>query len=153
MKKKTSNNIASNRKARFNYTIVDEYETGIVLVGSEVKSIRSGNVNIKDSYAEVKNGEMFVYQMNISQYPFAYYGNHDPVRPRKLLLHKKEILKIAGKITEKGITVVPLSLYFKKGKIKMKIGLAKGKRLYDKRQTIKDRDANRELRRIRKEYL
>lgn len=144
------NTIARNKKARFSYNIEAEYEAGMVLVGSEVKSIRNGGVNLKDSYAEVKNGEMFVYQMNISHYAFANYGNHDPERPRKLLLHKREIKKIESKVNEKGVTVVPLSMYFKNGKIKLKIGLGKGKKAYDKRQTIQNREADREMHRINK---
>ncbi|MCP3925510.1 MAG: SsrA-binding protein SmpB [Desulfobacterales bacterium] len=150
MSKDYTSTIARNKKARYSYTIESEYEAGMVLVGSEVKSIRNGGVNLKDSYAEVRNGEMYIYQMNISHYAFANYGNHEPERPRKLLLHKKEILKIESKINEKGITVVPLSMYFKKGKIKLKIGLGKGKNVFDKRQTIQNREADRELHRINK---
>ena len=142
--------ISKNKKAWHSYTISTEYEAGMVLVGSEVKSLRSGNVNLKDSYAQVKNGEVFVHQMHIGQYPYAHHGNHDPLRPRKLLLHKYEIRKIVGKINEKGHALIPLSIYFKGGRIKMKVGLGKGKKLFDKRETIKNREAQRELDRINK---
>lgn len=143
--------IARNKKAGFSYTISTEYEAGIVLVGSEVKSIRSGNVNLKDSYAQIKNGEVFVYQMHIGTYPFAYYNNHDPLRPRKLLLHQYEIRKIIGKLNERGFALIPLSLYFKNGRVKMKIGLGKGKKMFDKRQDIKEREAKRDLNRANKQ--
>ena len=142
--------IARNKKAGFSYTITTEYEAGMVLVGSEVKSLRCGNVNLKDSYAQVKNGELFVYQVHIGAYPYAYYNNHDPLRPRKLLMHKYEIRKIIGKLNERGYTLIPLSIYFKRGRVKMKIGLGKGKKLFDKRQDIKEREAKRELARANK---
>ena len=144
--------IAQNKKARHNYFIEDEYEAGIVLSGTEVKSLRAGKANLTDSYARIDNGEVFVHQMRISPYPFAYYGNHDPLRKRKLLLHKHEIKKLYGKVNEKGHSLIPLKLYFKDGKVKISIALAKGKRLYDKRETIKQRDSNRDLDRARKEY-
>jgi len=142
--------VAENRKARHDYYIEDQFEAGMVLVGTEVKSLRDGRANLKDSYAKIKNGEVFVYQMHIGPYPFAYHENHDPLRPRKLLLHKYEIKKLYSKVNEKGLSLIPLSVYFKNGKVKMIIGLAKGKRLYDKRETIKNRDAKRELDRERK---
>jgi len=135
--------VAENRKARHDYYIEDQFEAGMVLVGTEVKSLRDGRANLKDSYAKIKNGEVFVYQMHIGPYPFAYHENHDPLRPRKLLLHKYEIKKLYSKVNEKGLSLIPLSVYFKNGKVKMIIGLAKGKRLYDKRETIKNRDAKR----------
>jgi len=144
--------IARNKKARYNYHIDDEYEAGIVLRGTEVKSIRNGSANLKDSYARVKNGEMFVYQMHIGTYKYANIDNHEPLQPRKLLLHKKEINKIHGKMQGKGYALVPLSLYFKEGKVKISLGLARGKRLYDKRQTIKNREAKRDLDREKKKY-
>jgi SsrA-binding protein len=144
--------IAVNRKARFDFSIEDEYEVGVVLKGTEVKSLRLGKVNLKDSYARVKDGEIFVYQMHIGPYPFAYYENHDPLRTRKLLLHKQEIKRINAKVNEKGHTLVPLKIYFKAGKVKISIGLAKGKRQYDKRESIKRRDQQRELARERKRY-
>lgn len=144
-------NISTNRKARHDYFIEDEYEAGMVLVGSEVKSLRSGSVNLKDSYAKISNnGEVFVHQMHIGAYPFAYYGNHEPLRVRKLLLHKKEIRKIERKINEKGFSLIPLSLYLKGSRVKMKIALAKGKRFFDKRESIKDREAKKDLDRVNK---
>ena len=150
--KKHKKIIAENRKARHNYYIEDDYEAGLVLKGTEVKSLRTGRANLKDSYARIVNGEVFVYQMHIGPYPFAYYENHDPLRPRKLLLHKHEIKKLFGKANEKGYSLIPLRLYFINGKVKMKLGLARGKHSYDKRETIKRRDEKRELERTRKEY-
>jgi SsrA-binding protein len=144
--------IAVNRKARHDFFIDDEYEAGVVLQGTEVKSLRLGKVNLKDSYARIKDGEVFVYQMHIGPYPFAYYENHDPLRARKLLLHKQEIKRISAKVNEKGHTLVPLKIYFKGGKVKISLALAKGKRQYDKRESIKRRDQQRELARERKRY-
>ena len=143
--------IAQNRKARFDYFIEDEMEAGLVLKGTEVKSLRLGKANLKDAYARVKEGEVYVYQMHIGPYPFAYYDNHDPLRPRKLLLHKREIKRLYGKVNEKGFTLVPLKLYFKNGRVKITLALVKGKRKYDKRETIRRRDEKRELDRARKE--
>ncbi len=142
--------ISDNRRARYEYSIEDDYEAGMVLVGTEVKALRNGQVNLSDSYAKIVRGEIFVYQMHISPYKFAYYDNHDPLRPRKLLLHNYEIKKLVGKINEKGYSLIPLSLYFSNGKVKMKLGLAKGKKIYDKRHSIKERDAKREMDRIKK---
>jgi SsrA-binding protein len=144
--------IAENRKARRDYFIVDEYEAGLVLLGTEVKSLRQGRANLKDSYARIKNGEIFVYQLHIAPYPFAYYDNHDPLRPRKLLLNRHEIKRLYSKMNEKGHTLIPLKLYFKGGKAKVLLALAKGKRKYDKREAIKRRDAQRDLDRARKNY-
>jgi len=144
--------IAVNRKARHDFFIEDEYEAGMVLSGTEVKSLRLGKVNLKDSYARVKDGEIYVYQLHIGPYPFAYYGNHEPLRTRKLLLHKQEIKRINSKVNEKGHTLVPIKIYFKAGKVKISIALAKGKRQYDKRESIKRRDEQRELDRARKRY-
>ncbi len=144
--------IAINRKARHDFFIEDEYEAGMVLTGTEVKSLRLGKVNLKDAYAQIKDGEVFVYQLHIGAYPFAYYGNHDPLRPRKLLLHKREIKRLYGKVNEKGHTLVPLKLYFKKGRVKISLALAKGKRKYDKREAIKRRDEQRDLDRELKRY-
>ena len=124
----------------------------MVLKGTEVKSLRLGRANLKDSYAKIINGEIFVYQMHIGAYPFAYYGNHDPLRPRKLLLNKYEIKKLYGKVNEKGFSLIPLKVYFKTGKAKITLALAKGKRKYDKRETIRRRDEKRELDRERKNY-
>lgn len=137
--------IATNKKARHDYDISGEIEAGIVLVGTEVKSIRQGRINLKDSYADIKNGEVFLKQMHITPYQNAYYDNHEPLRSRKLLLHNKEIKKLIGKVAERGFTIIPLKVYFKNGKIKVQIGLAKGKKLYDKRDTIKKRDIEREM--------
>jgi len=144
--------VAENRKARRDYFIVDEYEAGLVLKGTEVKSLRQGRANLKDSYARIKNGEVFVYQLHIAPYPFAYYDNHDPLRPRKLLLHKHEIKRLYSKVNEKGHTLVPLRLYFKNGKVKIVIAVAKGKRKYDKREAIRRRDDQRDLDREIKNY-
>ncbi len=144
--------IAENRKARHDYFIEDEVEAGMVLKGTEVKSLRQGRANLKDSYAKIKNGEVWVHQMHISPYPFAYYDNHDPVRIRKLLLHNYEIKKLFGKLNERGYSLIPLRLYFREGKVKVLLGLAKGKRQYDKRETMRRRDQKRDLDRIRKDY-
>jgi SsrA-binding protein len=142
--------IAENRKARHNYFIEDTYEAGMVLLGTEVKSLRLGRVNLKDSYARIKNGEVFVYQMHISVYPFAYYGNHEPLRIRKLLLKKDEINKLYGKVNEKGFSLIPLKIYFQNGKAKLTLALARGKRQYDKREAIRRRDEQRDLERSKK---
>lgn len=137
--------VTENRKARHDYFIDDEYEAGMVLLGTEVKSLRLGRVNLKDSYAKIKNGEVFVHQVHIGQYPFAHYGNHDPLRPRKLLLHNHEIRKLIGKVQEKGYSLIPVRVYFKNGKAKMSIALARGKRKYDKRESIRNRDEKRDM--------
>lgn len=142
--------VAENRKARHDYIIEDKYEAGIVLAGTEVKSLRMGKANLKDAYARIKNGEVFVYQMHIGVYPFAYYDNHDPLRSRKLLLHRHEIKKLYGKVNEKGYSLIPLRLYFKAGKAKLSLALARGKQSHDKRDTIRRRDQKRELDRERK---
>jgi SsrA-binding protein len=144
--------IAENRKARYDYFIEDKVEAGLVLKGTEVKSLRQGRANLKDSYAKIRNGELYVHQMHISPYPFAYYDNHDPLRVRKLLLHKHEIKKLYGKLNERGFALIPLRLYFREGKVKLLLGLAKGKRQYDKRESIRRRDEKRDLDRVRKEY-
>jgi len=141
--------IAANKKAYHSYTITDQYEAGLVLVGSEVKAIRNGGVNLKDSYARITDkDEVFVHQMHISPYTYSYNDNHDPLRPRKLLLNKSEIRKIYNKVNEKGFSLIPLSLYFKGSRIKIKLGIAQGKNLYDKRNSLKEKDANREMHRI-----
>ena len=144
--------ITENRKARHNYFIEETYEVGMVLLGTEVKSLRLGRVNLKDSYARINKGEVFVHQIHISAYPFAYYGNHDPLRKRKLLLHSYEIKKLYGKVNEKGFSLIPLKIYFQNGKAKLTLALAKGKRKYDKRETIRRRDEQRDLERSKKEY-
>ncbi|MBW2019544.1 MAG: SsrA-binding protein SmpB [Deltaproteobacteria bacterium] len=143
--------ICQNRKARHDYFILDEYEAGMVLLGTEVKSLRLGRANLKDSYANVRGGEVFLYNMHIGEYPFAAHGNHDPLRPRKLLLHKEEIKRLTGKVKEKGQTLVPLQVYFKAGKAKVTLALAKGKRKYDKREAIRKREEKRELDRAKRE--
>lgn len=140
--------VCINRKARHDYFIEDKFEAGLVLTGSEVKSLRDGRGNLKDSYVRVRNGEAFVFNMHISAYGPASRENHDPTRPRKLLLHKKEIARLAGKVQEKGLTLVPLSIYFSdRGRAKIELALARGKRLYDKRAAIKAREARREAER------
>ncbi len=144
--------VTVNRKAKYNYFVEDTYEAGMVLLGTEVKSLRLGRVNLKDSYARIKKGEVFVHQMHIGDYPFASYENHDPLRKRKLLLHKDEIKKLYGKVNEKGFSLIPLRVYFQNGKAKMTIAIAKGKRRHDKRETIRRRDDKRDLDRAKKEY-
>jgi SsrA-binding protein len=140
--------VAENRKARHDYLIVDQYEAGLVLTGTEVQALRLGRANLKDSYAKVKDGEVWLYQVHISPYPFAYYNNHEPLRVRKLLLHKREITRLYAKANEQGYTLVPLKLYFKAGKAKVTLALAKGKREFDKRQSIRDREQKREMDRV-----
>ena len=139
-------NIAENRKAFHDYHVLDTWEAGMVLLGTEVKSIREGRVNLRDSYARVEKGEVWLYNVNISSYSHRGYADHEPLRQRKLLMHRDEIRKLIGKTTEKGMTLVPLRMYFSKGRVKVAIGLAKGKKDYDKRETIKRRDADRETR-------
>ena len=143
--------ISENRKARHDYIIVDQYEAGLVLTGTEVQSLRLGRVNLKDAYAKIKNGEVFLYQMHIGPYPFAYYDNHEPLRARKLLLHKREITRLYAKANEQGHTLVPLRIYFKAGKAKIALALVKGKREFDKRAAIREREQRRELDRARKQ--
>ena len=145
--------ISTNRKAKHNYFIDQEFEAGMVLKGTEVKSLRIGKVNLKDSYARPKNGELFIYQLHIGEYPFAKYGNHAPQRPRKLLMHKREINKLIVKTNEKGFSIIPLNMYFRNGKAKITIGLARGKRKYDKRETMRRKDEQREMDRIKKRSL
>jgi SsrA-binding protein len=139
-------NIAENRKAFHDYHILDTYEAGVALLGTEIKAIREGRVNLRDSYASVDNGEVFLYNVNISPYSHRGYADHEPLRKRKLLLHRSEILKLVGKTVEKGMTLVPLRLYFKNGRVKVAVGLAKGKKDYDKREAIKKRETDRETR-------
>ena len=134
-----------NKKAYFDYEILEEIEAGIVLTGTEIKSIRNGNANLKDSYAVVRNNEVYLLNMHISEYKEGNIFNHEEKRTRKLLLHKKEILKLRDKIHLNGYTLVPLKLYFKGNKVKILLGLAKGKKIYDKRESIKERDINREI--------
>jgi len=139
--------IARNKKARFEFEVLETFEAGIALVGSEVKSLRNRDVSINEAFARPRNGEIWLLGMNIKPYAQASLGRHEPLRPRKLLLHKREIARIIGKVAERGLTLVPLKLYWKRGLAKVQIGLARGRRRYDKRQVIKRREAEREIRR------
>ncbi|SEG08079.1 SsrA-binding protein [Caloramator fervidus] len=146
MKQKQEKRIlVENRKARHDYFIEETYEAGIELFGTEVKSVKLGKVNLKDSYAEVVDGEIFVYNMHISPYEKGNIFNRDPLRPKKLLMHKSEIRRLAGLVSQKGYTLIPLSLYVVRGLVKVELALAKGKKLYDKREEIAKRDARREI--------
>ena len=137
--------IATNRKARFNYTVTDTFECGIVLEGTEVKSVKGGNISFVDSFALIENGEVWVQNLHISQYAFSSVFHHDPDRKKKLLLHREEIKRLQRKVDEKGFTLVPLDFYLKHGLVKVKLGLCKGKKEFDKRADIKDRDIKREI--------
>ena len=143
--------VSDNRQARYLYEILESYEAGIELVGTEVKSIRAGKVNLRDGYAFIKNGEAWLSNVHISYYrETSQYFNHEPLRIRKLLLHRKEINKLIGQTEQKGLTLVPLKMYFKKGRVKVAIGLGKGKKLHDKRETSKKRDDQRAMARAMK---
>ena len=142
-----TNVIAKNPVARHNYNITDTIETGIVLAGTEIKSIRNGKVNLKDSYASIKNGEVYIHSMHISPYEHGNIFNKDPLRDRKLLLNKQEIRKLIGLISQKGYTLVPVSLYFKGNKVKLELGIGKGKKLYDKREDLMKKDAQMYIKR------
>jgi SsrA-binding protein len=148
--KKGTKLVAKNPKAFHDYFIEDRYEAGIELAGTEVKSIRQGKVNLKDSFCHVKDGEMFVYGMHISPYEQGNIFNKDPMRPRRLLLHKREIMRLYAKIKQDGYSLVPISVYFKNAKVKVEIGLAKGKKLHDKRESAAIKDAKREMDRAMK---
>ena len=137
--------VVTNRKANHNYKIIDKYEAGMVLTGSEVKSIRNNKISIKEAYVRIINNELFIIGMNISSYENSGYSDHNPTSDRKLLVHRKEILKIRKFVEEKGRTLVPLKVYFKKGKAKLEFGLGQGKKLWDKRQDIKDKQLNRRI--------
>ncbi|MCH4178611.1 MAG: SsrA-binding protein SmpB [Megasphaera sp.] len=143
--------ITDNRKARHDYFIHETIEAGIALTGTEVKSLRQGHVNLKDSFCRIDNGEMFLVGVHISPYDQGNRFNHDPLRTRKLLLHKYEILKLLGRIKEKGYTLIPLNLYFKRGMVKVTVGLATGKKLYDKRQDLAEKEAKRDIERHMKQ--
>lgn len=143
--------MAVNRKARHDYHIEETYEAGIVLTGTEIKSIRAGRVNIRDSYARVDNGEVFLLNAHVSPYDQGNRYNHDPLRPRKLLLNKREIRQLHSKTQEKGLTLIPLRIYLKNGRAKLELAVARGKKLYDKREDIASRDAKREMERAFKE--
>lgn len=142
--------VCRNRKAYFEYHIDDLYEAGLVLKGTEVKSLRLGKANIEDSYARFRDGEVFLLNAHISPYPHASTENHEPTRPRKLLLHRQEMKRLLGKLTERGYTLIPLKLYFKNGHAKVELGLAKGKKKFDKRESIRRREEQRELERAKK---
>ena len=139
--------ITTNRKARYDYIVLDTFEAGIVLQGTEVKSLRNGRANLVDSYAAVNRGEVFLHNMHISQYDQGAHFNHDPTCTRKLLLHKVEIRRLTGRVVERGLTLVPLKLYFKRGRVKVELALVKGKKQYDRRRTIAERDARRDAER------
>ncbi len=138
--------IAENRKAFHDFHLLESFEAGVVLLGTEVKAIREGRVNLRDSFARVEDGEVYLYNVNISPYSHRGYADHEPLRRRKLLLHKNEIRKLIGKTIERGMTLVPVRMYFKKGRVKVAVSLAKGKKDYDKRETIKKRETDRETR-------
>ena len=150
-KKTDSRIIAENRKARHDYFVIETYEAGIELFGTEVKSLRAGGCNLKDSYCEIDEGEMFALGVHISPYEQGNIFNREPLRPKKLLLHKAEIMKLTGLVSREGYTLVPLSLYFKGSRVKMALGLCKGKKNYDKREDIARRDADRDIERVMKE--
>ncbi len=143
--------ITSNRKAFHEYFVLERFEAGIELAGTEVKSIRAGNVNLKDAFCTVKNGELFVRGMHVSPYEQGYIFTRDPVRPRRLLMHKREILKLNARIMQDGVALIPLSLYFKDSRVKVELGLCKGKKLHDKRDSEADRQSKRDIDRIMKE--
>ncbi len=144
--------ISENKKARFNYEIIETFEAGIVLKGTEVKSIRMGKVNIQDAFALIRNNEIFIHNMNIQPYPYATYVNHEPSGTRKLLMHKYEIKRLIGKVLQKGYSLVPLKLYFKSGIIKIEIALVRGKKSIDKKLAIKEREEKRNIEQIRRHY-
>lgn len=138
--------VAENRKARHDYDVIETFEAGMVLLGTEIKAIREGRVNLRDSFGRVEHGEVFVHGIHISPYSHRGYAHHEPLRPRKLLLHRREIRKLVGKTVERGMTLVPLRLYFKNGRVKLAIGLARGKKTHDRREAIKRRETERETR-------
>jgi SsrA-binding protein len=149
--KKSEKIIADNRKARHDYFVIESFEAGVELFGTEVKSLRSGGVNLKDSYCEIDKGELFALGVHISPYEQGNIFNKDPLRPKKLLMHKREIMRLSGLVSREGYTLVPLSLYFKGSYVKMALGLCKGKKLYDKRDDIAKRDADRVIERRMKD--
>jgi SsrA-binding protein len=151
-KKNSEKVIAVNKKAFHDYFIEERYEAGIVLTGTEVKSIRAGTVSLKDSYGILEAGELFLVNCHVSPYKFGNIANHDPLRKRKLLLHKNQIVKLGVKVTERGFTLVPLRIYLKKGKIKIEMGLVKGKKLYDKREAARQKAIKKDMELTRKEY-
>src|ERR1700682_755270 len=150
-REQAQSSIAENRKASHDYHLLETFEAGVALLGTEVKAIREGRINLRDSFARVEDGEVFLYNVNISPYSHRGSADHEPLRRRKLLLHRNEIRKLIGKTVEKGMTLVPTRMYFKKGRVKVAVSLAKGKKDYDKRETIKRREAERETRAAIKE--
>ncbi|MCI2105112.1 MAG: SsrA-binding protein SmpB [Intestinimonas sp.] len=153
MDKKAVKQIAQNRKAYHDYFILEKFEAGIELVGTEVKSIRQGHANLKDSYCTIKDGQLTVHGLHISPYEKGNIFNRDPIRPRRLLMHKREILKLYARIKQDGVTLIPLALYFRRAHIKLELGLAKGKKLYDKRAAAATKDARREMDRAMKQRV
>ena len=156
MKEKTERelaqaNVAENRKAYHDYHLIETFEAGIALLGTEVKAIREGRVNLRDSFARVDDGEVYLYNVNISSYSHRGYADHEPLRARKLLLHRDEIRKLIGRTVERGMTLVPVRMYFKNGRLKLLLGLARGKQVHDKRETIRRRETDRETRAAVKE--
>lgn len=149
--KESTKTIAQNKKAHHDYFVLESYEAGIELCGTEVKSLRAGRVNLKDSWCNIVDGEIFVNGMHISPYEHGNVFNKDPMRVRRLLMHKKEILKLFGTLQQQGLSLIPISLYFKGSKVKMQVGLCKGKKLYDKRASMAERDAKRNIDRALKE--
>ena len=146
---KSNNNISTNRKALYEYQLFDKFEAGIQLLGSEVKAIRENKVSLKEAYISIKNNELYIIGMNISEYSHKGYSTHEPTRERKLLVHRSEIIKIKKSIEEKGMTIVPTSLYYKNRLIKISFAIAKGKKLWDKRKYKKDKDIEREMKRLK----
>jgi SsrA-binding protein len=143
--------VCQNKKAYHDYEIIEKLEAGMVLLGTEVKSLREGRANLKDSYAKITRGEVFLYGLHISPYSHASYDNHDPERVRKLLLHNVEIKRLVGKTQERGFSLIPLKIYFSHGRAKVELGLARGKKLYDKRESLKRKEETREMDRLRKQ--
>lgn len=148
-----SKKIAENKKARFNYFVEDSVECGVVLEGTEVKSVKGGNISFSDSFAEIINGEIWLKNFHISEYAFSSVFNHNPDRPKKLLLHREQIKRLVRKTDEKGYTLIPLDVYLKNGRVKISLGVCKGKKLFDKRETIKSRDIERDIARDFKKSL
>ena len=145
-RKKAERIIAENRKAHHDFHLIETFEAGMALVGTEVKAIREGRVNLRDSFAKVDGGELYVHNVHIGAYSSRGYADHEPLRPRKLLLHRQEIRKLIGKVTERGMTIVPVTMYFKDGRVKIAVSLAKGKQAHDRREAIKRRETDRETR-------
>lgn len=152
-RKKKNNTYATNRKAWYDYEVLDRYEAGIALKGSEVKSIKAGNVSLKDGFVSIENGEAWLWNCHVSQWSHSSSDSYDPTRRRKLLLHREEIDKLAGKVKQKGLTLIPLSMYAVRGRIKVSVGLCKGKKKYDKKRREKERRLDREIHREKRKYM